>query len=292
MAEAINWVAALSALGATELVRDTVVATLGASSRPSTTATLVLRSLDAGSMTVPAAGMLPRRRPGRARRRVRRPAARRAGVPVDHRARRPVRGARGRAAGAARRAVLADAGDPGPPPAPTSPAFDRVFDAAFRETRPRRSTRTPDAAGVRAAAAAGRRRAGLRAGPPRGRRAGGGRAAVAHAAAATASPDGGATTAVLPAGAAAERADRDGGHALRRVRRGAAGRCSVAGWSGRLRGGRCGGAVVRGRASAGRVDRAARHDRRVRGVPAWSRCSTCAASGGCSGRARSRWSPT
>ncbi len=30
MAEAINWVAALSALGATELVRDTVVATLGA----------------------------------------------------------------------------------------------------------------------------------------------------------------------------------------------------------------------------------------------------------------------
>ncbi|MET0998947.1 MAG: MoxR family ATPase [Marmoricola sp.] len=47
MAEAINWVAALSALGATELVRDTVVATLGAVVKTVDDRDTVLAGLDA-----------------------------------------------------------------------------------------------------------------------------------------------------------------------------------------------------------------------------------------------------
>lgn len=46
VAEAINWVAALSALGATELVRDVVVATLGAVVKTPDDRELVLESLD------------------------------------------------------------------------------------------------------------------------------------------------------------------------------------------------------------------------------------------------------
>jgi MoxR-like ATPase len=46
MAEAINWVAALSALGATELMRDTVVATLGAVVKTADDRDTVLRGLD------------------------------------------------------------------------------------------------------------------------------------------------------------------------------------------------------------------------------------------------------
>jgi MoxR-like ATPase len=46
LAEAINWVAALSALGATELGRDTVVATLGAVVKTVDDRDAVLRSLD------------------------------------------------------------------------------------------------------------------------------------------------------------------------------------------------------------------------------------------------------
>ena len=46
LAEAINWVAALSALGATELGRDTVVATLGAVVKTVDDRDVVLRSLD------------------------------------------------------------------------------------------------------------------------------------------------------------------------------------------------------------------------------------------------------
>jgi MoxR-like ATPase len=47
MAEAINWVAALSALGATELMRDTVVATLGAVVKTADDRDTVLGGLDA-----------------------------------------------------------------------------------------------------------------------------------------------------------------------------------------------------------------------------------------------------
>ena len=46
LAEAINWVAALSALGATELVRDTVVASLGALAKTPDDRDLVIGSLD------------------------------------------------------------------------------------------------------------------------------------------------------------------------------------------------------------------------------------------------------
>ena len=46
LAEAINWVAALSALGATELGRDTVVATLGAVVKTVDDRDVVLNSLD------------------------------------------------------------------------------------------------------------------------------------------------------------------------------------------------------------------------------------------------------
>ena len=47
MAEAINWVAALSALGATELVRETVVASLGAVVKTVDDRDTVLAGLDA-----------------------------------------------------------------------------------------------------------------------------------------------------------------------------------------------------------------------------------------------------
>jgi hypothetical protein len=46
MAEAINWVSALSALGATELMRDTVVATLGTVVKTADDLDTVLGSLD------------------------------------------------------------------------------------------------------------------------------------------------------------------------------------------------------------------------------------------------------
>jgi MoxR-like ATPase len=46
IAEAINWVAALSVLGATELVRDVVVATLGAVAKTPDDQELVVSSLD------------------------------------------------------------------------------------------------------------------------------------------------------------------------------------------------------------------------------------------------------
>ena len=46
MAEAINWVAALSALGATELVREVVVKTLGALAKTPDDRDLVIESLD------------------------------------------------------------------------------------------------------------------------------------------------------------------------------------------------------------------------------------------------------
>ncbi len=45
VAEAINWVAALSALGATELVQDVVVATLGALAKTPDDRDLVVESL-------------------------------------------------------------------------------------------------------------------------------------------------------------------------------------------------------------------------------------------------------
>ena len=47
MAEAINWVAALSALGATELMRDTVEATLGTVVKTVDDRETVLAGLDA-----------------------------------------------------------------------------------------------------------------------------------------------------------------------------------------------------------------------------------------------------
>ena len=50
VAEAINWVAALSALGATELVRDVVVATLGAVVKTPDDRELVLESLDSDAL--------------------------------------------------------------------------------------------------------------------------------------------------------------------------------------------------------------------------------------------------
>jgi MoxR-like ATPase len=50
LAEAINWVAALSALGATELVRDTVVATLGAVVKTADDRDTVLAALENGSV--------------------------------------------------------------------------------------------------------------------------------------------------------------------------------------------------------------------------------------------------
>ena len=46
IAEAINWVAALSALGATELVREVVVPTLGALAKTPDDQDLVVASLD------------------------------------------------------------------------------------------------------------------------------------------------------------------------------------------------------------------------------------------------------
>ncbi len=46
VAEAINWVAALGALGATELVREVVVPTLGALAKTPDDRDLVVASLD------------------------------------------------------------------------------------------------------------------------------------------------------------------------------------------------------------------------------------------------------
>ncbi len=149
VAEAINWVAALSALGATELVREVVVRDArrarqdprrpgpGRSRRSRPT-----RSADAVAPAGPPAPLLGG---------VDRAALvaafgdrlRAAGVPVTLTVDVGVRrGARRRAAGAGALALLAGPAHPGPPPARPG-GLRRVFDGGLRRRGARRSTRTP-----------------------------------------------------------------------------------------------------------------------------------------------------